>query len=212
MPRRQIDLALEHGLDVRYHVGAHVAIRSEGDALQFDGYATVYDTPYDVAGGPPYGWTEVILAGAGKRTLNTKPDVRLLVNHEGLPLARTRSGTLELTEEDRGLRTFAPSLDRANPLVQEVASGMTRGDVDEMSFAFRVTRQEWNGDYTERTIIEYSLDVDGSDVSIVTYPANKATIAQIRDAVKIDELRASTRSTMDLSLVRAVRDQLRRSA
>lgn len=212
MPRRQIDIALEHGLDVRYRsTPGLIVVRSEGDALQFDGYPTVYDTPYDVAGGPPYGWTEVVLAGAGKRTLNAKPDVRLLVNHEGLPLARTRSGTLELAEDDRGLRSFAPSLDRANPLVQQVASGMGRGDVDEMSFAFRVTRQEWNGDYTERTIIEYSLDVDGSDVSIVTYPANKATVAQIRDAVKLDELRASTRR-MDLSLVRAMRDQLRRTA
>jgi hypothetical protein len=50
---------------------------------------------------------------------------------------------------------------------------MERGDLDEMSFAFRVTRQEWNEDYTERWINEVNLSK--GDVSIVNYGANPHT-------------------------------------
>jgi phage head maturation protease len=31
-----------------------------------------------------------------RKTLSETPDVRLLINHEGLPLARTKNGTLRL--------------------------------------------------------------------------------------------------------------------
>jgi hypothetical protein len=50
---------------------------------------------------------------------------------------------------------------------------MERGDLDEMSFAFRVTRQEWNDAYTERWINEVNLNK--GDVSIVNYGANPHT-------------------------------------
>lgn len=211
----QLRLVEDRGLEVRYLAGAvagPMEIREADDGtVEFVGYATVYDVWYDVAGGPPYGWREMIAAGACTRTLNADPDVRLLVNHDGLPLARTRARTLSLGQDDRGLLTHAPALDLAgNPTVQEVVSGLRRGDVDEMSFAFRATRQEWNDDYTERIIREVALDIDGSDVSIVTYPANKATVAMVRAAAKIDELRAAQKG-MDLATARAVHHQLTRS-
>ncbi|MBM4225245.1 MAG: hypothetical protein FJ167_10780, partial [Gammaproteobacteria bacterium] len=57
-----------------------------------------------------------------------------------------------------------------------------RGDVDQMSFAFRVIRQKWNMDRTERTLNEVSL-ADG-DVSIVTYPAYTATSVEAREQIK----------------------------
>jgi hypothetical protein len=51
-----------------------------------------------------------------------------------------------------------------------------------MSFAFRVIRQKWNDDRTERMLTEVSL-ADG-DVSIVTYPAYPATSVEAREALK----------------------------
>jgi hypothetical protein len=51
-----------------------------------------------------------------------------------------------------------------------------------MSFAFRVIRQNWSKDRTERTLTEVSL-ADG-DVSIVTYPAYTATSVEAREAIK----------------------------
>ena len=86
---------------------APLELRAEGDTLTFEGYASVTERSYDVAGGPPYGFVETIARGAFSKTLSEKPDVVLLVNHGGLPLARTTSGTLELDEDDTGLRAVA---------------------------------------------------------------------------------------------------------
>lgn len=136
------------------------------------GYATVYDFPYDVAGGPPLGWSETIVRDACSVSVNQRADVRLLINHEGIPLARTKSGTLKLESDDVGLYSAASSLDPRSPTVQSLMSALARGDLDEMSFAFKVKEQEWNQDYTERQITEVML----FDVSVVTYPANPATV------------------------------------
>jgi HK97 family phage prohead protease len=111
---------------------------------------------------------------------------------------------LELDERAEGLWCLAPTLDLRNPKVQEVQSTMDRRDVDAMSYAFRVTRQEWNADYTHRIIREYALDVAGSDVSIVTYPANPATVAQLRSAAGLEDERPVARNGMSLSMAKAI--------
>jgi HK97 family phage prohead protease len=186
---------------------AEVEIRSDGDSNSFTvrGYASVVEHAYDVYGGPEKGgWTETIARDAFAKTLADNPDVAFLINHDGIPLARTRSGTLTLSADNTGLASEA-SIDGASPLGQTLRSAMGRGDLDQMSFGFRVTRQEWNEEYTERRITEVSLD--HGDVSIVTYPANPATsmsivsarsavnflreseLAEIRAEVTPDELR-----------------------
>ena len=176
---------------------------SEDGAPILDGYATVYEYPYDVAGGPPYGWIETMADGAADKTVRERDDVRLLINHDGLPLARTKSKTLDLVSDRTGVGCSTPSgLDLANPKVQELASVMSRDDADEMSIAFRVLRQEWNADYTERRIIEIML----FDVSVVTYPANPATVAMLRDA---DPVEVVERKGMPVALARVIADDLR---
>jgi phage head maturation protease len=50
---------------------------------------------------------------------------------------------------------------------------MDRGDVDEMSFGFWITRQQWSPDFDQRDILEVSLNK--GDVSIVNYGANPNT-------------------------------------
>ena len=172
---------------------ARVELRAEDGVPRLDGYATVYDYAYDVAGGPELGgFTEVIASGAAAKSAG-EADVRLLVNHDGVPLARTRSKTLMLESDDVGLRVRA-ELDPANPVVQELRSAMDRGDIDEMSFAFRAIRSEWSPDYTMRTITEVRL----FDVSLVTYPANPATVAKMRDA----QIEAEQRAGRSLALAR----------
>jgi HK97 family phage prohead protease len=111
----------------------------DGDTLTYDGYASVTETGYDVYGGPPYGWTETVAAGAFRKTLREGADVAFLVNHDGLTLARTKSGTLDLKEDRTGLRATA-QLDARMNIVNDLQIAVERGDVDEMSFAFRVVK------------------------------------------------------------------------
>ena len=179
----------------RDHHFSDVEVRaSEDGTVTFDGVASVVDTPYQVR--DMFGeFQETMVKGAFKKTLAEKADVRLLVNHDGVPLARTKSKTLTLTANP-DLRSVA-KLDPANPTVQEVRSAMDRGDLDQMSIGFRVVRQEWNGDYTERFIREVEL----FDVSVVTYPASTTTTASLR----------SIEALLALDLSDATEDEIRRA-
>ena len=139
-----------------------VEARAEGGSMRLSGYAAVF---HDSS--VPLPFKEKIAPGAFRKTLSETPDVRLLVNHEGLPLARTKNGTLRLEEDDRGLRFDADLADTQEG--RDIYTLVERGDVDQMSFAFRVIRQKWNDDRSVRVLTEVSLS-DG-DVSVVTYPA-----------------------------------------
>jgi HK97 family phage prohead protease len=151
-------------------------LRAKGDGLALTGYASVFNNGYEVLGGPPYGWTERVDPGAFDVTLAAKPDLHLLINHEGMPLARTKSGTLQLSTDSKGLLVEA-ALDRRDPDVQRLETKMERGDMDEMSFAFRVKADAWSDDDSERTLTEVSLHK--GDVSVVNFGANPATSAQL---------------------------------
>jgi HK97 family phage prohead protease len=143
-----------------------------GENLTFTGYASVTEQGYEMEDWLG-SYTEVVRAGAFKKTLSEGADVPFLVNHGGLTLARTKSGTLRLAEDDTGLHTEA-DLDPASPHVLALRSAMERGDVDEMSFGFWVTRQQWSPDYDQRDILEVNLN--RGDVSVVNYGANPHTV------------------------------------
>lgn len=144
---------------------------SGGDTLTFTGYACVTEQGYEMEDWLG-AYTEVVRQGAFTKTLSEAADVPFLVNHGGLTLARTKSGTLRLAEDDTGLHTEA-DLDPASPHVQALRSAMERGDVDEMSFGFWATRQQWSPDFDQRDILEVSLNK--GDVSVVNYGANPHT-------------------------------------
>lgn len=174
------------GVTERRNVGlTDFEIRAEGNTLAFRGYASLFDVGYEMYGGPEKGgWTEYVDKKAFDRTLSAKPDVVLNINHgeggTGLPLARTTSGTLDLRTDSKGLLPAA-SLDLRDPDVQALQVKVERGDVNQMSFAFRTIRQEWNNDEEERRLLEVSLD--HGDVSIVTSGANPKTSFQLRELI-----------------------------
>lgn len=143
------------------------------DGPLFVGYAANVDQPYEMR--DRFGeFEETMAAGVFNRSLKQKDDVHLLVNHEGIPLARTKSGTLRLTT-DPNLYVEA-RLDGMNPRVQEVRSAMSRGDMDQMSIGFRALRQEWNKDFTQRRVLEARL----FDVTITPRGVNPNTIGSLR--------------------------------
>ena len=151
------------------------ARQAEDGTMRLRGYAAVFNEA-----SVPMPFIETIAPGAFRKTLSETPDVRLLINHEGLPLARTKNGTLTLTEDDRGLYMDATIADTSEG--RDLYKLVERGDVDQMSFAFRVIRQKYNDDRSQRTLTEVSL-ADG-DVSVVTYPAYPTTSVEAREALR----------------------------
>lgn len=83
-----------------------VEARADDDGMRLSGYAAVFNDS-----SVPLPFKESIAPGAFRKTLSETPDVRLLINHEGLPLARTKNGTLKLEEDERGLRFNADLAD-----------------------------------------------------------------------------------------------------
>jgi HK97 family phage prohead protease len=152
-----------------------------GLEFRVEGYASVTESPYDMGS-----YEETISRSAFTKTLSMRPDIQLLVNHEGLPLARTtvapgQPGHLQLSEDSKGLR-FDVQLDRDDPDAQTLMRKVGVGLMDQASFAFRVIRQSWNDAHTLRTINEVSLD--RGDVSIVNYGASPSTPVDARALVK----------------------------
>lgn len=94
-------------------------------------------------------------------------DIKLLWNHNpGALLARTRSGTMTITDTAAGLRFTADLADTT--VGRDVRELIARGDLTgEMSFGFYVDRDEWNPRRTERTVtsarlVELSVVVDAA--------------------------------------------------
>ena len=202
LPAAQLAAVRSNGI----WAGGRFESRANSDgSMAVHGYASVYGVAYQVYGGPPYGWDETMESGAFDRVVRENQDVRLLINHEGLPLARTAAGTLTIASDSNGLLMDAPALDSRNPRVAELCSCLDRRDADQMSIGFVIGstgRQSWNEDYTKRSIYDVeSLD----DVSVVTYPASLTTIVALRSLVA----RESARQGRSFRLAEAEIESLR---
>ncbi len=160
----------DHENEQRRIAFSNMEVRASNDGTKLIGYAAVFDSPSE-----PLPWTEFVKRGAFTKTINDGADVRLLIDHEGVPLARTTSGTLTLREDDRGLLVES-DLDPANPDAARLISALRRGDISQMSFAFRTIKDSWNADRSVRELREVQL----FDVSVVTFPAYEATVAELR--------------------------------
>lgn len=157
--------------EVRSFVPAELRAAEDG-SVKVSGYAAVFNQETNIG---DY-FIEVIERGAFTDAIG-RDDVVFLINHEGLPLARTRSGTLNLSEDEHGLKMDA-MLDMSDPDVMSIVPKMKRGDLDKMSFAFYPELQRWDetGDIPKRYIQKVRL----SDVSIVTTPAYDGTEIGLR--------------------------------
>jgi HK97 family phage prohead protease len=147
-----------------------------GTTYEFEGYGAVFDTPFDMwdPWGDPY--IEVVRPGAFTQTLAAQPDVPFLVGHNdaGIPLARTRAGTMQLSQDTRGLHVLA-TMDGRSSQARDLAVAVERGDLDEMSIGF-VTMPDghkWSPDWEQRDML--NLDLHRGDVSAVALAANPAT-------------------------------------
>jgi len=168
--------------DIEKRGGIPAEVRADDTGVKVSGYAAVFNQEANIGG---Y-FREVILPGAFRKALGSN-DVPFLINHTGLPLARTRSGTLKLTEDSHGLK-IETELDSSDPDVQRIVPKMKRGDLDKMSFAFRATVQRW--DDTQDPPLRTVEEVELFDVSVVTDPAYDGTSIALRS---LDEARKEGR-------------------
>jgi uncharacterized protein len=156
-------------------------VRAEGDGMTFTGYASVFNSPSEDLGG----FVEYVAPGAFKRSLQSRNEVKLLWNHDsGEPLASLRGGTMQLLEDSVGLKVTAklPNTTRG----RDIAELLRTNVIDSMSFGFNVIKDSWSRDGQTRTLESVRL----FEVSVVSFPAYEATVAQVRSAPSInaDEL------------------------
>ena len=144
-----------------------------GDGMSFSGYAAVFNSDSE-----PLPFIERIAPGAFKRSLKSKNNIRMYLNHDSsMLLATTRAKTLRLMEDDRGLKVEADLPDTT--IGRDLSTLIQRGDVDSMSFGFSVPPKgdSWSDDGSVRELKEVRL----YEVSVVTgFPAYQATSASVR--------------------------------
>jgi HK97 family phage prohead protease len=157
-------------------------VRAEGDGMSFTGYASVFNSPSEDLGG----FIEYVAPGAFRRSLQSRNEVKLLWNHDaGEPLASLRGGTMQLVEDERGLKVTAqlPNTTRG----RDVAELLRTKVIDSMSFGFNVIKDSWSADWKTRTLESVRL-FEASIVSFAAYPATTATVRSTDQAIDPDRL------------------------
>jgi len=167
--------------ELRKQYGDNVELRTSevraagDDSLVIEGYAANFDTETDLG----Y-FRETIARGAFDDVL--EDDVRLLLNHEGAPMARTTNGTLELSVDENGLKYRAALADTQDG--RDLYKLIKRGDISQSSFAFTITDEKWSEDRSTRTVQRMGKLLD---VSPVTYPAYATTTVSARNMAAAKE-------------------------
>lgn len=123
---------------------------------------------------------EQFTKGAFAESLTNDDQLALWSHDTTKVLGRTKNGTLRLFEDDVGLRF---ELDLPNStLGNDAYETIKRGDVDGVSFGFRMVKQEWDENDTEnivRTISKAKL-LEISPVAFPAYPDSQVS-ARSRD-------------------------------
>ena len=140
------------------------------------GYCAVFNAETRIGG-----FTESIAPGAFKDTLASGQDVLALLDHKpDALLGRTKSGTLTLAEDSKGLRFDLKLPDTQHG--RDLVTLAERGDLGGMSFGFVATDEAWNGDKRELRA------VDLREISVVqSWPAYSQTEISLRHRVETVE-------------------------
>lgn len=152
----------------------------DNEPLKISGYAVVFNSRASIGDF----FDEQISPGAFKRALSENGDIRALFNHNwDKVIGRTKAKTLTLREDDKGLY-FELELPNTS-YARDLAESMERGDINQCSFSFNATKEDWdyNSDPALRTVIEADL----YEISIVSIPAYDDTEAALVRSKEIDK-------------------------
>lgn len=172
------------------------------DALVTRSYVTEFraiedDTERGVIEGVPivFGQDAIIKDWAGEFVERIDPsalattdmsDVRLFVNHDTskLTLARSKNGngTMSLVVQPDGVHMKARLDIDNNAEARALYSAIQRGDMDGMSFMFRIRGDEWSNLESDRPIRNVTDISIIHEVSVVNFPAYPQTSVSARSS------------------------------
>lgn len=149
------------------------ADNNETDEMKIEGYFVVFNSETELYDG----MYEEILDKAF-RDIDLS-DVRALADHDTAKvLGRTKSNTLSLTVDDKGLYGEI-TINKNDTEAVNLYERVKRGDIDQCSFGFNILNEqmEQRSDGTTKwTITEIEL----FEVSVVTFPAYSDTSVEAR--------------------------------
>lgn len=147
-----------------------IDLRAAGsNPRRLEGYAAVFGVETRIGD-----FAETIRAGAFAASLASGRDVLALADHDASRvLGRTKSGTLRLSEDTRGLQF---SLDMPDTTAaRDLLALAERGDIGGASFGFKAKAEHWQGNRRELR------EIDLHEISIVqSWPAYSDTVVEAR--------------------------------
>ena len=143
-------------------------------------------------------------------------DVKMLYNHDDSKviarqnIKRPARNTMQITIDQRGLHFKSELAVDKDPDAQSAYSKVERGDVDQCSFGFTVSKDEWrdlNSEIPTRRILGIGKLYE---VSLVAFPAYDSTSANARGGdgfVETDQLAVDTARANYAEAERRVREE-----
>lgn len=177
-------------LERRFVTGLEVREAAAGDKGSI-GTLTGYAALFGVESLDLGGFREVIRKGAFKVSLDRGDDVRALADHEACDVLGRRSvGTLEIAEDDKGLKVTIHLPDTTAG--RDTLASVKRGDKSGMSFGFNTVNDEWTRNTVDGTVVykRELIDADLYEVSVVTWPAYEETLVEAR-SITAEQLAAA---------------------
>lgn len=164
-----------NGRELRSFSTKGLELRAEGDGesgQSTKGYACLYDNDTSIGG---Y-FIERFAAGAFANSLKERDVVALHSHDDGRPMGRKSRDTLRFADDAKGLGFENDLPDTQDG--RDLATSISRGDIEGMSFRFRAIKEEWDesGDIPKRTVIEAEL----YEITYTAFPAYPDTEVGMR--------------------------------
>lgn len=167
-------------------IGTEFKTREDGESPAIEGYFAVFNSNYDIGDG----MSESIAPEAFSSSLDN--DVRALTNHDTtLVLGRTKTGTLELRQDDHGLWGRV-DINPNDADAMNTYERVKRGDVDQCSFGFDIRSEET--EFLDDGSVHWTIkDIELYEVSICTFPAyTETSVSVARSNEKSEMLKRKT--------------------
>ena len=154
--------------------------QTEDNNYVVDGYATTFNSPYELYRDGKY----IVMEQVDRHAFDEAytEDTIFQYDHSGMVYARTRNKTLLLETNDHGLKVTADlgSTEASRGIWEAIDKGL----IDRMSFAFTVAGDSYDEEEQENgdIILTRTIKKIGRlyDVSAVSFPANEQTSISAR--------------------------------